>query len=178
MANWTNIPTDRIEPGKPIRAIDGLALRDNPIAIAEGANGAPKIREAAISTNSINGNRLRTNSVPNDRLTNNSITGSKIASNTVTSTNLAEGNSERDWVGRRIASMSAGAVGTYAFVVPTANNTAVWNQTISGSRLRYSNSKTENSGTTGQLSGTWRILSSEVRAATNDFKAGLAVRIS
>src|SRR5690625_5048636 len=43
MAQWTNIPTDRIEPGKPIRAIDGLALRDNPIAIAEGAAGAPVI---------------------------------------------------------------------------------------------------------------------------------------
>ena len=43
MANWTNIPTDRIEPGKPIRAIDGLALRDNPIAIAQGAPGAPKV---------------------------------------------------------------------------------------------------------------------------------------
>src|SRR5690625_3580280 len=50
MAQWTNIPTDRIEPGKPIRAIDGLALRDNPIAIAEGAAGAPRVAAAALRT--------------------------------------------------------------------------------------------------------------------------------
>ena len=43
MADWTTIPDSSIEPGKPIRSIDGLALRDNPIAIAEGAAGAPRI---------------------------------------------------------------------------------------------------------------------------------------
>ena len=43
MADWTTIPDSSIEPGKPIRSIDGLALRDNPIAIAEGATGAPRI---------------------------------------------------------------------------------------------------------------------------------------
>ena len=43
MATWTNIPDSSIEPGKPIRSIDGIALRDNPIAIAEGASGAPRI---------------------------------------------------------------------------------------------------------------------------------------
>jgi hypothetical protein len=44
MADWTTIPDSSIEPGKPIRSIDGLALRDNPIAIAEGAVGAPKVQ--------------------------------------------------------------------------------------------------------------------------------------
>ena len=43
MADWTSISDSNIEPGKPIRSIDGLALRDNPIAIAEGASGAPRI---------------------------------------------------------------------------------------------------------------------------------------
>ena len=43
MADWTTIPDSSIEPGKPIRSIDGLALRDNPIAIAEGAVGADRI---------------------------------------------------------------------------------------------------------------------------------------
>ena len=50
MATWTNIPDSNIEPGKPIRSIDGLALRDNPIAIAEGASGAPRIEDAALDT--------------------------------------------------------------------------------------------------------------------------------
>lgn len=44
MATWTNIGDTFLEPGKPVRSVDGLALRDNPIAIAEGAAGAPKIR--------------------------------------------------------------------------------------------------------------------------------------
>jgi hypothetical protein len=43
MADWTTIPDSSIEPGKPIRSIDGLALRDNPVAIAEGAAGAPRV---------------------------------------------------------------------------------------------------------------------------------------
>jgi hypothetical protein len=48
MADWTNIPNSSIEPGKPIRSIDGIALRENPIAIAEGAPGAPKIDTIAL----------------------------------------------------------------------------------------------------------------------------------
>ena len=47
MATWTTIPDSSLEPGKPIRSIDTLALRDNPVAIAEGAAGAPKIAAAA-----------------------------------------------------------------------------------------------------------------------------------
>ena len=43
MANWTTLPDAALEPGKPIRSIDGLALRDNPVAITEGAVGAPRI---------------------------------------------------------------------------------------------------------------------------------------
>lgn len=48
MATWTTIPDSSLEPGKPIRSIDALALRDNPIAIAEAASGAPGIVLAAI----------------------------------------------------------------------------------------------------------------------------------
>jgi hypothetical protein len=50
MATWTTIPDSSLEPGKPIRSIDGLALRDNPVAIAEGAAGAPRIAAAALQT--------------------------------------------------------------------------------------------------------------------------------
>jgi hypothetical protein len=48
MADWTNIPNGNIETGKPIRAIDGRALRDNPIAIAEGAVDAPRVAPRAL----------------------------------------------------------------------------------------------------------------------------------
>jgi hypothetical protein len=50
MATWTTLPDAALEPGKPIRSIDGLALRDNPIAIAQGAAGAPKISLLALET--------------------------------------------------------------------------------------------------------------------------------
>ena len=43
MADWTDITDARLEPGKPARSIEALALRDNPIAIAEGAEGAPRL---------------------------------------------------------------------------------------------------------------------------------------
>ena len=48
MAEWTTIPDDVLEPGKPIRSVDAIALRDNPVAIAEGAAGAPRVQWEAI----------------------------------------------------------------------------------------------------------------------------------
>jgi hypothetical protein len=50
MATWTTVPDSSLEPGKPIRSIDAIALRDNPVAIAEGAAGAPKIEAQALDT--------------------------------------------------------------------------------------------------------------------------------
>lgn len=43
MTTFTTIPNSSLEPGKPIRSIDGLALRDNPLAIIEGDATAPRI---------------------------------------------------------------------------------------------------------------------------------------
>ena len=40
---WTNIGDTFLEPGKPVRSADLIALRDNPGAIAEGAAGAPSL---------------------------------------------------------------------------------------------------------------------------------------
>lgn len=48
MASWTTVPDSSLEPGKPVRSIDILALRDNPIAIAEGASGAPRMSWPAV----------------------------------------------------------------------------------------------------------------------------------
>ena len=41
MTNWTTIPDGNIDAGSPLRDVDLMALRDNPVAIAERANGAP-----------------------------------------------------------------------------------------------------------------------------------------
>jgi len=61
MATWTTLPDAALEPGKPIRSIDGLALRDNPVAITEGAVGAPQIQTAALTA----GERMNTTNVLN-----------------------------------------------------------------------------------------------------------------
>lgn len=43
MTTYTTIPDANLEPGKPARSVDALALRDNPLAIAEGDATAPRI---------------------------------------------------------------------------------------------------------------------------------------
>jgi hypothetical protein len=48
MATWTEIPQSSIEPEKPIKASDIWAIYQNILALAEGANGAPKIMAAAL----------------------------------------------------------------------------------------------------------------------------------
>ena len=58
MTTWTAIPDTSLDPGKPARSIDAKALRDNPIAIAEGATGAPKVRTAALQPPSAGDIRL------------------------------------------------------------------------------------------------------------------------
>lgn len=53
MTTYTAIPDASLEPGKPARSVDAILLRDNPIAITEGASGAPKIQTAALETSLI-----------------------------------------------------------------------------------------------------------------------------
>ena len=43
MPDWTSIPNSALAIGAPPRAVDALALRDNPAAIARGAPDAPRI---------------------------------------------------------------------------------------------------------------------------------------
>ena len=49
MATWTTIPNASLAPGAPARSIDAIALRDNPVAIAEGATGAPIVQSKALA---------------------------------------------------------------------------------------------------------------------------------
>jgi len=56
MADWTTIPDSSLEVDKPIRSIDGMALRDNPIAIAERAVDAPRVGMATLEVLTASGN--------------------------------------------------------------------------------------------------------------------------
>ena len=49
MAAWTTIPDSDLDPESPITTSLMQALRDNPVAITEGASGAPKVVPAGTS---------------------------------------------------------------------------------------------------------------------------------
>lgn len=49
MATWTTIADADLQPDKPWTSLLALAVRDNPIAIAEGAANAPRIAWAALA---------------------------------------------------------------------------------------------------------------------------------
>jgi hypothetical protein len=135
MANWTNIANTSLEPGSPARSVDAFALRDNPIAIAQGAAGAPRIagqQGPAVQTAG---------------LFDGAVTTAKIANGNVTAVKLATGTSERDWVLARTAGAGAQAIGSYAL----------------GSRSSISSGSTYSaSSLTGVTTGTWRAMGAGV----------------
>lgn len=109
MADYNAILNAEIEPEKPVTTSLMNRLRDNPIAISEGAAGAPRIQTAAI------------------------------ANGAVTAAKLATGTGERDWVLARIAAAAVGAVGTWAMLRYLGLDATGQGQTRSGSDLAYSN---------------------------------------
>lgn len=49
MADWTDITNDALDVGKPTRAVDARALRDNPVAMARGAPNSPSVTPWAMA---------------------------------------------------------------------------------------------------------------------------------
>lgn len=157
MADYLPINPTEIEPEAPLTSSLAARWSNNPIAIAEGAPGAPRIQTAAI------------------------------ANGAVTAAKLATGTSERDWVLARVAAAPLGAVGTYASLVIadaavglTGIATSSEGATRPGSELRWS--PTDLSGSSGQPpvsstspSGTWRCMG---RAVTAIVAGDMDVRVT
>ena len=59
MASWTDQDTDSLLPGEPWTSAKALAAFENPVALAEGATGAPKIQTAAYDNSSVNENAMK-----------------------------------------------------------------------------------------------------------------------
>lgn len=59
MASYTDQDTDSLLPGEPWTSAKALACFENPVAIAEGAAGAPKIQTAAYGANTVNENAMK-----------------------------------------------------------------------------------------------------------------------
>jgi hypothetical protein len=54
MADWTDILNSEVDTDSPITEALMTALRDNPVAIAEGASGAPTISNLAFDGTGVN----------------------------------------------------------------------------------------------------------------------------
>jgi hypothetical protein len=132
MATWTTLPDASLEPGKPIRSIDGLALRDNPVAITEGAVGAPRVQDAALNaTVTTAGKEWVSNRIA---LQNHQDVGSMtIAWNTTTSNVASNGTiagSSLRFTSAQVTSQAAPAniftnIASNGATFPTANTTAL-----------------------------------------------------
>lgn len=108
MTTYTAVADSEIDTDSPLTESLFTRLRDNPIAITEGATGSPKITDAAFNTNSINA----------DKLVNNSITASQIAASGVDSDELAAscvGYSKLNVIATRGLSQSLGSGSVYTF---------------------------------------------------------------
>lgn len=158
MTDYNAITDNEIEPEKPVTTSLMTRLRDNPIAITEGAAGAPQIQTAAIA--------------------NSAVTTAKIANTAVTAAKLATGNNERDWVLARIAAASAGAVGTYGlFNDGSAVSSRDPGETTAGSNLRWTNVNGAVGAVAQSPSGTWRLVGLSFAGDAGD-RTSLWFRIS
>lgn len=93
-----------------------------------------------------------------------------------------------DWVAARIAGVSVGAIGTYAFLrnVTAESATYAAGATVAGSKLRYAGLFTNDNFTTtqwqtgGTPSGTWRVMGYMANTTPGDDDRGgtLCLRIS
>lgn len=107
MTTYTTIPDSDIDPESPGTTTLFTRLRDNPIAITEGAIGAPQIVNAAITNGTIGAEKLQA------------------------------GTDEATWVLGRTSAASVGSLGTYAFLKSTFSGTLGQGGTLAGSALTY-----------------------------------------
>jgi hypothetical protein len=139
-------------------------------------------------------NTWKADQVPADGLASNSVTTVKISDLAVTSAKLATGDAERDWVLARTSDASAGAVGTYAFLGLSTDNTNTFGSTRAGSQLHaagftsdgdWSNSSPSGTGVwvkargnSTSRTGTWRCMGVIGSTGGYPYGASLWLRIS
>jgi hypothetical protein len=113
-----------------------------------------------IASFSITAAKLADNSVTTTKVADANITNAKLADGSVTTTKLASGEQMNTTnVLSATAGASVGAVGTYAFLVPTLVTIYNAGSTLAGSNLRYANAaSTDFQYTSGTPSGTWRLM--------------------
>ena len=130
MPEYQEILDTEVEPEAPLTSSLGVRFRDNPVAIAQGAAGAPRIQNGAHPDGEIGSEKFQA------------------------------GTDERDWVLGRISDASVGAVGTYAFlrVNPGVPGSPSPGEELSGSVLRYYGVSDTDEEIGDSPAGTWRSM--------------------
>lgn len=151
MADYLPINPTEIEPEAPLTSSLAARWSNNPIAIAEGAPGAPRIQTNAI------------------------------ANGAVTAAKLATGNQERNWVLSRVAAAPLGAVGTYASLAiadPPEGWTVTSNEgdTRPGSELRWSTTSGGGYVQSTSPSGTWMCMGRAATTRLSSYDGGHIIR--
>lgn len=89
MTAWTDVLDEYLAPGRGARSVDIKAIRDNILAQAEGAAGAPKNQLASMAASSVGTTQLVDSSVTTAKLANSNVTRAKINFNLITLTGTA-----------------------------------------------------------------------------------------
>ncbi len=130
MASYTAIPDADIDADSPLTTTLGTLLRDNPIAITEGAAGAPNIVAAAIATDAVEEAKIKNGAVTEGKLATNSVTNTKIGNFAVDTAELATGAVETDKI--NALAVTAAKLGPLAVETAKIDNLAVTEGKISG----------------------------------------------
>jgi len=89
MTDYNNIPQADIDTDSPIDESLLERMRDNPIAITEGAAGAPKIQTAAIQDGAVTSPKIPALAILTGKLADLAVTAGKIAAGAVTNAKIA-----------------------------------------------------------------------------------------
>ena len=138
MADYTDLPNSAVTVGGIPSGTTVTALRDNPIAITEGAAGAPRIQTDAIEDSAV--------------------TNAKVANSSIGAEKFQTGITEYVWVGARIAANPFNGVGAHVFAENGTGSTLDSGDLASGSNLRPSSESTSRPGVSSNISGTWRCM--------------------
>jgi hypothetical protein len=156
MATWIAPVDSETDPDAPLTSSLAKRWDNNVIAMTEGASGAPKVLDGALSTTVTNAGQDWVNS--RLALTFAGAYGSPLISDFVLSSSATTTGAA--WVRNRTAIVGGGEVGTYAMLsiqtVPGSNQTYSSGATASGSDLRYASASGSAIG--GAPSGKWRSM--------------------
>lgn len=147
MTSYITITEAQTDPEAPLTSELAKQWRDNPIAITEGAAGAPRIQDAALSTTVTD-------------------TGRAWVNNRLGYFAFGSAGPKIEFAALNSWYTTAGGVGTYVFARSTGVVDVAYGATVAGSTLapvsaayRISGAPTDGSLASGAvLSGTWRCM--------------------